>query len=222
MKYTADNLPKCFTMFAMGVQYKLTLTENGKYFCDFDRRYYEVGHGLQDIPTLLQSLNNGDWKVLQNLDQPAKVVPNGTDSEGNPTYFDATMLKPLQRVVVKEILDDLSGIIAVTHSGLYEGRTVVIYEEGGYDLVTKGGIAPTDVLEVYAQPDKVCHTYDQRERGKLIWKATVKKTQAQLDAELERASLESSIVARNGAIAIHKRQIEKYNIRIAEIAKELA
>ena len=70
MKYTADNLPKCFTMFAMGVQYKLTLTENGKYFCDFDRRYYEVGHGLQDIPTLLQSLNNGDWKVLQNLDQP--------------------------------------------------------------------------------------------------------------------------------------------------------
>ncbi len=219
MKYTEDNLPTQFKFLTMsGIDYTATVIGDNVTVSWQAGGLRTTNYSLSEV---VSAVNVGSWKMTDNLDKPTEE-PNGTDADGNPMYFDITMLKPLQRVVVRDSLEALSGIIAVTHSGIYEGRTVVIYEEGGYDLITTGGIAPTDVSEVYAQPDKVCHTYDQRERGKLLWKATVKKTQVQLDAELEKASLEANIVARNAAIAVHEQQIENHNLRITAILKELA
>ena len=134
---------------------------------------------------------------------------NGVDAEGNPLNFTEDMLKPFQRVELR----DRSGIHIVAHnvqSG-YDTKWALIHKHGWNTFSTnrenRGSTEPSpfDVVAVYEAPGLNYELFDFDVKGKLVWtadtKAQVTARQKELQQKLITAATEvASATARMNAI----------------------
>lgn len=221
MKYTKDTLPKQFK-FQYGrcdIIHSVIVSDDTAVLEWVD----EGGCAKTDkyrLSAVVDYINWGSWNIVEDMPEP-----NGTDAEGNPTYFDTTMLRPMMRV--ETVGKGVWIVVENVQASCSEEMVLVRENRWSHFLTTAEGVFNEEyhslfvATAVYAAPPFNEDLFDAEATGKLIWKATVKKTQAQLDAELEKASLEANIIARNAAIAVHEQQIENHNLRITEILKGL-